>query len=303
MTDTKMTVADLIKTKCVIMNGCLLPPNYDWPHVKKLNKLPIREDDILIASYMRSGTHWTAELVDLVRNNGDTEAIKAQIHRRMHFLGISDKALRGEINAFEDEPDGSCFDELENMQSPRLLVSHLPAKFMPEDVIQGKCKIILVLRNPKSVTVSNTFLLNGFGAAFTEPITVDIMMNSLMTDSGEKTQCGTWLQHVESWMKMKEQLKEKLLVIHYEDMVKDLIGVVKSVAKFLGKEFTDEELAKIVHHLQFKQMKANPATGDAFADVVKMIGLKDSSDAPHMRKGTIDDWKNHMTVAQSEAID
>ncbi|CAH1791418.1 unnamed protein product, partial [Owenia fusiformis] len=145
----------------------------DWPTLKKLNKLPIREDDILIASYMRSGTHWTAELVDLVRHNGDTDAIKAHIHQRFHCLEISNKAWRGETNVLEDEADGSCYDEVQKMQSPRLLVTHQQTSFMPDGVLQGKCKTILVLRNPKSVIVSNTFMYNAFGTAFTEPITVD----------------------------------------------------------------------------------------------------------------------------------
>ncbi|CAH1776491.1 unnamed protein product, partial [Owenia fusiformis] len=258
---TQKTLRDVCLTKSQVIEDCFFTAYSDWPTIKKLRNLSMIEDDILISSYMRSGTHWAAELVDLVRHNGDTDAIKAQIHERVPWLDMSNK----------DEPDvvGSWFEELEKMQSPRLMATHLSAKFMPDGVINGICKTILVLRNPKSVTVSLKFSLDGFGPAFTEPITVDIIMNSLMTDSGEKMHCGTWFQHVESWMKVKEQLKDKLLVIFYEDMVKDTKSVVKSVAKFLGKEFTDEELAKMVHHLQFKQMKANPATGDAFADAVK----------------------------------
>ncbi|CAH1792756.1 unnamed protein product [Owenia fusiformis] len=267
MTDTKKTFTDVINVrKHEMINGCFFSAFYDWPTLKKLNKLPIREDDILIASYTRS-------------------------------------AWRGETNILEDEADGSCYDEVEKMESPRLLVTHQQTSFMPDGVLQGKCKTVLVLRNPKSIIVSNAFMFNAFGTSFTEPITVDMMMNSQMRDDGEKMQCGTWFQQVESWLKVKDQLKDKLLIIFYENMIKDLISVVKSVAKFLGKEFTDDELAKIVHHLQFKEMKENPATGDVFKTAVKTCDIKDSSNSPHMRKGTIDDWKNHMTVAQSEAVD
>ncbi|CAH1791417.1 unnamed protein product, partial [Owenia fusiformis] len=137
---------------------------------------------------------------DLVRNNGEAEAIKAPIHKRVHWPEIADRAWQGELDCFKNEPKGQSFHELERMQSPRLLASHLPAKFMPDDVIKGKCKTILVIRNPKSVMVSLMFMLNGFGPKFTDHITVDIMMNSLMTDTGSKALEGTWFQHVEFWM-------------------------------------------------------------------------------------------------------
>ncbi|CAH1793022.1 unnamed protein product [Owenia fusiformis] len=304
MCESEKTVIGSLKVKHTVIKGCAITPFFDWQTIRHLENLPIRKDDILVASYPRSGTHWVAELVDIVRNEGNTEALSSLIHSRAHFLELSDKVTNGEINVFEDESDGSRFIELGNKPSPRLLVSHLPADFMPSDITGGHTKVVLVLRNLKSVIVSYHFMLESFGDVFNEPSTIDKVMKSMMRDDGEQTILGTWYNHIKSWLDIREKLKDKLLVIYYEDLVKNMPDAIKSMAAFLGKSFTDDEIAKIAEHLQFKCMKNNAAVGNAFGDLVKTMNRDPEEQViPHMRKGTIDDWKNHMTVAQSEAVD
>lgn len=40
----------------------------------------------------------------------------------------------------------------------------------------------------------------------------------------------------------------------------DLPATVKRVAKFLGKEYTDEQINKLCEHLKFDNMKENKST-------------------------------------------
>lgn len=62
----------------------------------------------------------------------------------------------------------------------------------------------------------------------------------------------------------------------------NLEGQIKKVAHFLGKSLTDEQLAKLVHHLTFENLSKNSA-------VNKEDGKKHgvfNADGNFMRKGT-----------------
>lgn len=45
-------------------------------------------------------------------------------------------------------------EELEALESPRILNTHYPYELLPENMGASKCKIIYMLRNPKDVAVS-----------------------------------------------------------------------------------------------------------------------------------------------------
>ena len=44
----------------------------------------------------------------------------------------------------------------------------------------------------------------------------------------------------------------------YEEMKKDLASVIRKIANFLGKEITEENVAKIVEFTNIDNMKKNP---------------------------------------------
>ena len=45
-------------------------------------------------------------------------------------------------------------ETLEAIPSPRILNSHLSFRFLPQQLLQKKCRIIHIVRNPKDVLVS-----------------------------------------------------------------------------------------------------------------------------------------------------
>ncbi|CAH1794378.1 unnamed protein product [Owenia fusiformis] len=305
MAEKTLMVADIFKFKSKIINGCLFGNFTDWEAIKNLKNLPIREDDIVISSYQRSGTHWAVELIDLVRKEGNTELVKqSHITDRFHWFEMAKQYTDGKVDdIFTYEGDGKCLDDITMAPSPRILVTHLGYDFMPEGVKTGKCKTIVVLRNPKSVLVSQVHLYNVFGNNYTTRPTLDILLNSHLRDDNDKVLYGTWLSHVTSWWKQREATKDHIFFLRYEDMKKDMKGVIHKLASFLNKDLDEETISKIVHHLTFEQMKANPSTGDAFTRVKKSSKIDDTTPAAHMRKGVISNWKQQMTVAQSERID
>ncbi|XP_046558839.1 sulfotransferase 6B1-like [Haliotis rubra] len=114
-------------------NGVNLPVFPDGVTIDDVRSVKIRGDDIMLCTYPKSGTHWVHE--------------------------ITRELLTGEITN-DDVTMGQTFMECAsevkyaNLQSPRLLCSHLLMKHLPEDVLNKKIKIITVLRNPKDVAVS-----------------------------------------------------------------------------------------------------------------------------------------------------
>lgn len=57
---------------------------------------------------------------------------------------------------------------------------------------------------------------------------------------------------------------------------------VKRIAKFLGKDLSDEEAERLIHMTHFDQMKDNPKANYSWLDDA---GVRDENEAQFMRKG------------------
>ncbi|CAH1785689.1 unnamed protein product [Owenia fusiformis] len=268
----------------------------------------MRDDDVIISSYPRSGTHWSIALVDLVMHGGDIETVKERhIHERSIWMDVPMTVFRGEtdlsMKAIEETPNPMIVAE--SAPSPRLLSTHLPYNFMPESVKQGKCKVVAILRNPKSVLVSN-HLLHAVPELFDVVPTLDNSIDAMLADTQDQMVYGSWYNHVSRWWLNRD--KANIHCILYEDMKMNMGDVIKGLARFLNKSIPNERIEKMAEHLQFDKMLKNPKTGKAFeklqVDSLEATGQDlDALKTSHMRKGTIDDWKTKLTVAQNERID
>ena len=92
---------------------------------------------------------------------------------------------------------------------------------------------------------------------------------------------------------------ENILFVKYEDMKKDLRGVVEQVADFVGYDLDPFVVDRIVEGSTFRSMKNNPATNLTTNSIFKRrFGCKE-----FIRKGIIGDWMNMFTVSQSKLFD
>ncbi|XP_064341221.1 sulfotransferase 1B1 [Camelus dromedarius] len=273
---------DVLRKNLKIVRGC--PITYAFASgLEKIEQFQSRRDDIVIATYPKSGTTWISEILDMILNDGDVEKCKRDfITAKVPMLEMVLPGVRT-----------SGIEQLEKNPSPRLVKTHLPIDLIPKSFWENNCKMIYLARNAKDVAVSyyHFDLMNNLQPL---PGSWEEYLEKFITGN---VAFGSWFNHVKSWWKKKEE--HPILFLHYEDMKENPKQEIKKIARFLEKNLSDEMLDKIIHHTSFEMMKDNPLVN--YTHLPSM--LMDPSKSSFMRKGIAGDWKNYFTVAQNEKFD
>ncbi|CAH1786071.1 unnamed protein product [Owenia fusiformis] len=263
--------------------------------------LEIRDDDLFFSGWPRTGNHVCIELIQCVQNNGDLEWLKnTHIHDRMVMLSM-DKAFFQSKLAITEYGENPLIP-LAKSSSPRFIWGpHHAYEFSPRGLQKPKkCKVIIGYRNPKSSCYSKYLFMQEWvkSGLFSEQFSWEDYMAVCLTGDSIKYvgSGGTWFDFYKQWW---ENRNENMYFLCFERMIKDCPTVIKELANFLGKSLTDEQVKTIADHIKFDNLKESDAFGNAFEQIKS---LKEGQSS-HMRKGTIDDWKNNFTVAQSEQFD
>ncbi len=184
-----------------------------------------RPHDIYVASYPRSGTSLTQML--LLQLSGRAEAEFRHIEDLMPFL---DRALkRGE--------------SMEEFPSPRITKTHLSCRV----VTRWPGKFIYVVRDGKDVLVSYFHLV----LKYVNPsLTFDRFFDDFMSG---RVQYGSWFRHVSEWMAFPET--DRLLVLRYEDLVRNPDSEIDRLTSFLGWSVTPDQRGIARDRCQFTCMR------------------------------------------------
>ncbi|XP_076427653.1 3-beta-hydroxysteroid sulfotransferase-like isoform X4 [Peromyscus maniculatus bairdii] len=236
----------------------------------------VKDDDVIIVSFPRSGTHWMIEMISLIVSKGDPTWVQT-------------------VKNFARSPGLESKDEqklLLDQAGPRLMSTHLPIQLFPKSYFTSSAKVIYVIRNPRDVVISSYHIINDFNLLNNQE-SFDEYLHAFI-----QVVFGSWFDHTLGWLTRRDT--ENFLLMSYEELQRDLRGSTQKVCQFLGKYLTPEQLDSAAQNLSFSVMKEN-----SMSNSIMLRNPKDGtvSNIPLLRKGICGDWKNLFTVAQSEAFD
>ncbi|XP_054276256.1 luciferin sulfotransferase-like isoform X2 [Macrosteles quadrilineatus] len=259
--------------------------------------MEVREDDVWVCTYPKSGTTWTEELVWCIANDLDFSGAKVSQCLRFPFLEFT-QMFRGRNDTPSIDKENlelplrvltNSVEFVKEMKSPRFIKTHLPFCLLPLQLQRGivKPKIIHVHRNPMDLCISyyhHSQLMMGYNGTL-EDFAALFIKDSLL--------CTPFWKHHLGYLEKKTDFN--ILYLKYEDMKKDLASNVRKTADFLSKPLTDEQVQMLCDHLSFNNMKNNPSSNNE--DVVSMTKRfnKVESEGRFLREGTVGQWKSKFS--------
>ncbi|XP_012287549.1 sulfotransferase family cytosolic 1B member 1 isoform X2 [Orussus abietinus] len=279
------TFTNDFRTGYITAKGYCLPEYYKT-FSESIEHMEVRDDDVWVCSFPKTGTTWTQEMVWCIANDLDFEAARRVLYERFPFLETPGLHLREHVL--------DSVKYVEDLPSPRFVKTHLPFELLPRQIRTGekRPKIIYVARNAKDTCISyfhHCKLLEGYRGTFEDFCALFL---------GKKLCYAPFFDHLLGFWKRRDDRNS--LFLKYEDMKSDLPGVIGKTAEFLGKNLTQDQAKVLADHLSFASMKANPSVNyQEVVEVNKKFKLIET-EGQFMRSGKVDQWKETMT---SDAID
>uniref|UniRef100_A0A670IBW0 Sulfotransferase n=1 Tax=Podarcis muralis TaxID=64176 RepID=A0A670IBW0_PODMU len=119
--------------------GCYFRPVFtSVEYLDSLEDFEIRDSDVFLVTYPKSGTIWTQNILSLIYHEGHRDGTE-----KVYLL---DRAPWLEYNVRNVD--------YVSRPSPRLFASHLPYYLVPKGLRNIRAKVVYVARNPKDVLVS-----------------------------------------------------------------------------------------------------------------------------------------------------
>jgi hypothetical protein len=197
-----------------------------------------RPEDVFVATQMKCGTTWMQHVVYEV------------IHRGGGDIVASGRTLYGLCPWLE----GRRSAPLDQAPLPgtgratRIIKTHLPAGLCPRS---AGARFIYVARHPAACFAS----CMDFVATNVGPMAPALPAYEAWFTSPDLMWWGTWTDHVRGWWERAQQ-DGNVLFVTFEEMKRDLPGVARKVAGFLGvAPLTEAELANVVEKCGFAYMQ------------------------------------------------
>lgn len=223
---------------------CFLPKKYALYKDEIGTNFTVRSDDVFSVTFPKSGSHWTQEMIWLLNNDLDYTTAE-----KMH---IDDRFMHIELDICFKKASFGMLERINALPSPRHLKSHLPAGLLPNQIWTVKPKIIYVSRGIKDNAVSyyhhykNFHIYDSSKEEFMEAFVDGQIIFSPQHN------------HIKDFWFMRNE--ENVLFLTFEEMKRDLSGVLRKTSKFLGKRYADDQLFELERFLSFESMKSRDNT-------------------------------------------
>lgn len=258
--------------------------------------LEFRDGDIIVATPAKCGTTWTQRVLSLLIF--DSPDLYAPMSRISPWLDMNTRPL------------ADVLAELEAQTHRRFIKSHLPFEYLPHD---ERVTYITVGRDPRDVALSMAHhvdnvdfvnLLNERIAAVgiedlegTEPpprpdasgTPADRFWQWLDAEDDIRIEgLGSLVDHLRGYWEHRHD--PNVVLLHYGDLERDLVGEMQYLAERLGLERSRERLEELAPYASFETMKAAAAQVAPNADQT----FWKSTDA-FFHKGKSGQWREFIT--------
>lgn len=260
-----------------------------------------------LASYLKSGNTWLRLALASLRAGGAPVDFTV---RRPEAPIASSRRLFDTLLGVESSDLMACeIDELrprvygimkETSQAPLLCKVHDAWTRTPsgEPLFppQATLGAIYIARDPRDVAVSlahhcNVTLDFAIECLANPDWKVCVAVHSLSRQLPQRFL--SWSEHVKSWL---EESGLKPLLVRYEDMSADPLGVLARVAGYLHWDVTDEALSLAVAATRFEVLQAAE-------DRQGFPERPPESKVRFFRRGLANGWRDTLTQAQAERIE
>ena len=255
------------------------------------NAFKFRDGDIVVATYGKSGTTWTQQIVSQLIFNGAE--------------GVDVHGLSPWIDLRIMPPEAIASVELQTHR--RAVKTHLPVDAL---VFSPKAKYIYIGRDGRDAVWSlynhhANANDNWYGALNNTPGLVgppigpppdSIIAYFRQWLDGDGYPFWSFWENVRSWWNVRNLPNVKL--VHFNDLKRDLSGTIRSIATFLDIPVDEPTLAKIVEHCGFDYMKSH-------ATQMAPLGgqLWNGGGETFINKGTNGRWRDTLSPADIKAYE
>ncbi|EYU35155.1 hypothetical protein ABFS82_06G119600 [Erythranthe guttata] len=274
--------------------GFWFEPSLVGPAMTFRSTFHARDDDVLLASTMKTGTTWLKSLsLSIITQNRNrrqtTTTSDILTSENPHYLVPTIESTMYSTKPLQFDPYDSS--------DPRLLHTHLPYSVLPDSVKNGPCKIVYIARNPKDTVISMWHFFNSILQQEEDPFPMEKAVDCFC--SGVH-QYGSFFDHVrEYWVESKKR-PDKILFVKYEELKTEPKRHVSKIAEFLGRPFGDGDEGALVEEVLSRCCLERLKNLEVNKNGSVLLNVPNSS---FFRKGEVGGWKNYLTAEMEEMID
>ncbi|GAU96536.1 hypothetical protein RvY_07966-2 [Ramazzottius varieornatus] len=236
----------------------------------EVRQFQARDGDIAICTFPKCGTTWMNAIIEMLTHAANPECLHdgKSLEWKNPYLELTDPDWAEErrpVRLLAKLPP----------DTPRTYFTHLGYDALPETV-KKNAKIVFVVRNPKDTIVSMYhFNRSHYPLQFHGDL--QEMINGFTED---RVTYGPFFDHTASYWSRRND--RNIFCTSFEELSLDFLGVIRRLAKFLGKDLTEDQLRTTMYECAFDQMKNNDTVNKA---AVGARGYFDFNKSPFIRAG------------------
>jgi hypothetical protein len=240
----------------------LLPPGWS---------LKILPDDVFLVSFPKSGNTWTRFLLG-------------------NLISPDEPATFSNIPMLVPDPLGTPTKVFDRMPRPRIIKSH-------ECFDPRYPRVIYIVRDPRDVVVSQYHYHRKI-REIADDMPIEAFVRQFLV--GKTWPCGSWVQHVVTWLGTSEG-DPRFLLVRYEDMVEDTSRELRKIIAFTGLKTSEKQIALAVERSTAGRMRELEQAQSEGSD--RMIGRESRKDIMFVRAAGSGGWREDLPMPMVERIE